>query len=168
MFNDRQILGNVLCLVYRMVVAAVPLLKFARERAHSDLLAYYDQHLIEEAGHDEMLKADLEQLGITDIPVNFNAAMIAGAQYYLIAHDHPALLLGYMHALEGGCMPVDEVDRLSNLHGVELSALRHHAIHDQQHKLDLEAQIAALPDDLRQRVLWNEDCVRRFLATVRV
>lgn len=168
MFDDRKYVSSVLCLVYRMVVASVPLLRFAIERAEGPLLSYYIQHLAEEDGHDEMLKADLLALGVEDIPRNFNAAMIAGAQYYLIAHEHPALLLGYMHALEGGCMSVDEVDRLSALHGVELSALRHHAIHDQQHQADLEAMIATLPDDLRSRVAWNEDCVRKFLSTVQV
>lgn len=156
------LLGN-LCFAHRMMVASAPLLEFAIPKSEGKLRAYYEKHLEEERGHDLMVKRDLKALGVEDVPQSHRAAQIAGSQYYLIAHDHPALLLGYMHALERESLPLAEVDALSAHHGVQLTALRHHCEHDPQHKLDLEKAIDALPDSLRERVHWNERCVIRFL-----
>jgi hypothetical protein len=167
MLHDRAVLVNGLSFVYRMIVASAPLLEFAIPRAAGGLRKYYEQHLEEERGHDEMLRSDLERLGVEEIPRWHAAAQIAGAQYYLIAHDHPALLLGYMHALERNTMRVEAVDELSAFHGVTLTALRHHAEHDPGHKRDLERMILQCDEELQKRIQWNEENTLVRLAAVR-
>lgn len=163
MLQERDVLIRTLCTVYRMMVASVPLLEFALPKSTGEVRKYYAQHLIEEDGHDAMLLDDLWRLGVEEIPHSHVAAEIAGSQYYLIAHDHPAMLLGYMHALERESLPVDVVDTLSEKHGTRLTCLRHHSVHDPHHKLDLERVIARLSPDLRKRVEWNEQHVLRLL-----
>jgi hypothetical protein len=158
--DDFDYLKRTMKFVYQLVVASTPLLSFAILRAEGPLKAYYEEHLKEELGHDEMLRRDLVTMGVTEFAPNHIAAQVAGAQYYLIAHTHPALLLGYMHALERDSLPVEEVDRLSKLHGVELTALRHHAKHDPEHRKDLERVIASLPSEQQELVRWNEDWSR--------
>lgn len=161
---DKQFLCSGLSFVYRTMIASVPLLDFAIERATGDLLRYYNEHREEERGHDEMLRDDLRRLGVKEIPHSHAAAQMAGAQYYFIAHEHPAMLLGYMHALEKNSLPLEMVDALSAHHGTELTALRHHAKHDPLHRMDLERMIEGLPTALRERVRWNEAGVDKFLS----
>ena len=150
---------------YRIVVASEPLLQAAAVKAEGQLKDFYLLHLEEERGHDEMLRNDLERLGVTDIPHSHTAAQIAGSQYYLIVHDDPALLLGYMHALESDSMKPDDVDRLESENGTALTALRHHAIHDPGHREELERMIMRLDDALVRRVAWNEAGVKRALES---
>lgn len=165
MLDDRQYLIRGLCEVYRIIVASAPLLEFAIPRCDGALLEYYERHLLEEQGHDEMLRDDLLRLGVVDIPHSHHAAQMAGSQYYLIAHEHPALLLGYMHALESGPLTVSQVDELSRIHGTELTALRHHAEHDPGHREDLEGMIAMQPEHLRELIEWNESWTRRLMVS---
>lgn len=160
---DRNALCASLCFVYRLIVASAPLLKFAIARSDGPLRDYYAKHLEEETGHDLMAKADLVHLGIDAIPPSHRAAQIAGSQYYLIAHEHPALLLGYMHVLEANALRPQAVDRLCSHHGLELTMYRHHASHDEAHTRDIEATIAALDADLQARVSWNERNVTKAL-----
>ena len=160
---NRAFLCQNFSFFYRVILASTPLLAFAIPRAKGELREYYKQHLAEELGHDEMMRDDLRRLGVAEIPHFHRAAQLAGSQYYLIAHEHPALLLGYMHALEKNLPPVEFVDELSNFHGTELTALRHHAVHDIQHKADLESLIAQQPDWLQKRIAWNESAVDAFM-----
>lgn len=164
---DINHLSKVFSFIYRTMIASAPLLEFAIPKAEGKLKEYYQQHLAEEIGHDTMLLDDLKRLGVDEVPLLHFAAQFAGSQYYLIAHEHPALLLGYMRALESNAMPIEEVDKLSLHHGTELTALRHHAVHDPHHKKDLDDMIASLDEDLQQRILWNERCVYGLLINVR-
>lgn len=164
LFHDRQFLVRALCTVYRMMVASAPLLEFAIPRSDGELRRYYLEHLLEETGHDAMLLDDLQRLGIDEVPYSRAAAEIAGAQYYLIAHEHPALLLGYMMALERESPPVEAIDELSSHHGTSLSALRHHAIHDPQHRKDLARLIAAQSRSVQERIKVNEERTLILLA----
>lgn len=161
--RDVATLRALLCFCYRTMVASVPLLEFAIPRADGELRTYYEQHAAEERGHDEMLRADLCALGVTEVPVSHQAAQLAGSQYYLIAHDHPALLLGYMLALEKDSLTPEQVDGLSAHHSASLTALRHHAEHDPQHRDDLLRVIDSLDPALRERVMWNERHVSAFI-----
>ena len=161
---NRDFLCTNFCFFYRVIVASAPLLEFAIPRSKGELLDYYKKHLEEETGHDEMMKDDLSRLGIKEIPYFHRAAQLAGSQYYLLAHDDPALLLGYMHALEKNLPSVEFVDDLSKLHGTELTALRHHAVHDAQHKIDLESMISRQSLPLQRRIKWNEDAVDKFMG----
>lgn len=149
---------------YHTMRASVPLLEFAIQHTDSkELCAYFERHHAEEQGHDQMLLTDLNNLGVGLVPLPHFAAQFAGAQYYLIAHEHPALLLGYMRALESESMSVADVDALSTELGVELTALRHHAIHDPQHLKDLDAIIGAMDEWARDRIEWNERETRALM-----
>lgn len=159
---------KILSFFYRTMIASAPLLRFAISLSDGELRSYYQKHLQEEIGHDIMQLNDLRQFGIGE-PERFHyAAQFAGSQYYLIAHDHPALLLGYMRALENETMPVEKIENLESHHGIELKTLRHHSIHDIAHKEDLDAQIALLDPQLMDRVAWNEANVRQMLMTARI
>lgn len=166
MLQERDLLIKMLCFVYRTMLASAPLLRFAIERADGELKTYLEKHLTEEDGHDTMLLDDLKRLGVTDIPHSFLAAQVAGSQYYLIAHEHPAMLLGYMHACERESLPVEYVDHLSGIHGTPLTCMRHHAEHDPHHGKDLAEQIAKLPEAIRSRVYQNEQNVLELLGRV--
>lgn len=163
LLHDRRFLCASLCFVYRMIVASAPLLKFAIERSDGDLRDYYEKHLAEETGHDEMAKDDLRRLGVLEIPRVHRAAQIAGSQYYLIAHDHPALLLGYMHVLERNALRRQTVEELCEHHSIELTMYRHHAAHDEGHSKDIKTMMDSLDEPLLDRVEWNERSVAKAL-----
>jgi hypothetical protein len=138
------------------MLASVPLLDMAAEYADGELRRYYLQHAQEESGHVEMLLSDLHALGVDDVPRYHLAAQLTGSQYYLIKHEHPALLLGYMHAMESNAPTVETVDKLEAECGVPLTCMRHHAIHDPGHTKDLEAQIRLQPAEIQSLIAWNE------------
>lgn len=160
---DRDFLIRNMTFLYRVIVASAPLLEFAIARSDGPLRAYYEKHLEEERGHDEMLRADLEALGVSSIPHDYTAAQIAGAQYYFIAHFHPAMLLGYMSALESRPFSLAHIEEVEAAHGTSLTALRHHSTHDVQHLADLTAMRANLTPELRAAVDWNAQAVRESL-----
>jgi hypothetical protein len=162
---DRGDLVKVLCFTYRRMVASEALLRFAIQHAEGELKAWYEQHLVEETGHDKMLLDDLKRLGVVDVPSSFLAAKLCGSQYYYIAHEHPAMLLGYMHAAESRTLPVEYVDYLSAKHGTELTCMRHHSEHDPGHASEIAEQIAKQPADVRLRIYQNEEQLRHLLET---
>jgi hypothetical protein len=156
LFNRAYLAENML-LMYGMIIASVPLLKFAMVKCYGDLREYYKKHIIEETGHEKMLRDDLAAFGITDIFPSYQAAKIAGSQYYLIAHENPAALLGYMLALEANALNEDQVKMIERAHGTKLTCMRHHAQHDLRHSEDIKKQILGLPEKLRQLALWNHE-----------
>lgn len=153
-----------LCFCYRTMVASEPLLEFAIPKSSGAVKDYYVKHLEEERSHEVMLADDLKRLGVEEIPYNHDAAKMAGAQYYLIAHDDPALLLGYMKALERNPITSGQVKVWSESFGTPLTCLSHHAEHDSTHKQDLEQVIGSLDPALRERVEWNERKTLEFLS----
>lgn len=157
---DRGFLIDNLCWFYQLMVASAPLLEFAISKLGDNYLReYYSKHLTEEVGHDEMLRNDLLLMGVQDFPRSMSAARLAGSQYYLIAHHHPAMLLGYMQALESRPPKLSLVQELELHHKCTLQALRHHAIHDPHHAAELEIQIVGLPYVLLQDVIANRTAV---------
>lgn len=144
-----------LCFVHGTMQASEGLLEAAIRKSAGDLRAYFRHHLLEETGHLDMLEADLRSLGVTQVPKFPAAAQLAGAQYYYIEHEHPALLLGYMAALEGNPLPLAVVDEMEAKFG-PLTCVRYHALHDIEHGAALRAQIDALKPAIRRRVLENE------------
>lgn len=145
-----------LCFLHGIVTASEGLLRAAIHKGDvDDLGLYFTRHLAEETGHLTMVEQDLKSLGVTKILHFPVAAQLAGAQYYYIAHDDPALLLGYMAALEGNPVPLAMVDELEATYG-PLVSIRHHAEHDPEHGRDLRNQIARLVPGLERRVLENE------------
>lgn len=154
-----------LCFMHGTVTASEGLLRAAMEKPFSDdSYLYFSQHLIEETGHLAMLEMDLVLLGVRRILKFPAAAQFAGAQYYYIEHEHPAMLFGYMAALECSPLTIEQVDALEAEHG-PLACARHHAVHDVAHGAEINRQIEMLPADLRDRVRMNESFVLHDLRT---
>jgi hypothetical protein len=152
----RELLLSALCYLHGTMTASEGLLEAAIRKGEVDALGmYFAHHLREERGHLQMLEADLERLGVKHILKFPAAAQLAGAQYYYIGHEHPAMLLGYMSALERNGPTPWQIDELERVYG-PLTCSRHHAVHDPHHARELREQIDRLPDPLRSRVLENE------------
>jgi hypothetical protein len=164
--KDRSFLIRNLCFLQRLIVASAPLLQFGMAHARGDLHGYFAQHWEEEVGHDEMLAEDLVRLGVEDIPPCHTAASIAGSQYYLIAHEHPAMLLGYMLVLESNPLPMCAVEELERVHGVYLDSLRHHSLHDGDHAARIRQMIESCTPGLRERIEVNAQMVAGGLLGV--
>lgn len=159
---QQKTLTTMLSFAYRIMVASEPLLERAIDSSVGSLHDYFVKHLEEERGHADILAADLARLGVGPIPKFHLAELIAGNQYYLIQHEHPASLLGYMAALEGHPQPLGDVDELEKQFG-PLPTLRIHAENDGWHLEDIRRQIATLPPPLQSLVALNEDRVHRQL-----
>jgi len=142
-----------LCLIYRIVEASEALLEAAIPRTYGHLRRYYEAHLEEERGHLSMIETDLTGF---EIPRIHLAAQLAGSQYYLIRHDHPALLLGYMHCLEKRAPAEEFIERFERELDRPMTFLRHHGIADVKHEKELVAEIEKHPADIQKLIAWNE------------
>lgn len=160
MDTEKQALQLSLAFVYRLIVASEDLLMRAIAKTPPGALHdYFCEHLNEETGHAQMLAADLARLGMVQIPAFHLAELMAGSQYYLIEHAHPAALLGYMAALESNPLTLATVDSLEAKYG-RLDCLRLHATRDPIHAPEVRKQIDALPADVQPIAHIN------FLRTV--
>jgi hypothetical protein len=166
-----------LAVMHGLIRASVPLMETAAERCRllppedpsaAPLAGYFGIHAEEERGHDDWLLEDLAVLDarppdtlLADArpagallagagpggDLRDDIAALAGAQYYLIRHCHPACLLGYIAVLEG-CPPDAAVtSRLPALTGWPAAAFRtvaEHAALDLGHQRDLDALLDVL------------------------
>lgn len=117
-----------------------------------ELKSYYESHFVEEEGHYDWLKADLEGNGvdITEYPLIRKAVEMAGTQYYLIKHEHPVSLLGYMSVLEGFPMSEEKLEMLERAHGKSLlKTLRYHVENDIEHRKHLFEIVDHVPEELK-------------------
>jgi hypothetical protein len=137
-------------------VASIDLLP--KSSFHERLAQYYNSHLEEERDHVKWLQEDLKSVGV-NVPVelpNKWAMSMAGSQYYLLKHAHPAALLGYMAVLEGDPTPVEVVDFLEHAHGKQLlRCLRIHAVKDLEHRKELFEVIDDTPELLRGLIAYS-------------
>jgi hypothetical protein len=156
--DEKQTLIAHLSFIYRLIVASETLLIRARLRAielnAKELGDYFMEHLVEETGHADLLEDDLHRLGLEIIPRFHMAELMAGSQYYLIEHEHPAALLGYMAALECSPMPIKQVDEIEQKYG-EIKCLRLHAEKDPAHGREVLTQIEKLPSEQRRLASIN-------------
>jgi hypothetical protein len=151
-----------LAAMHGLIRASVPLMEAAAERcgllppgdpSAGPLARYFGTHAEEERGHDDWLLEDLAVLGAPPpealLPGDLrdDIAALAGTQYYLIRHCHPACLLGYIAVLEG-CPPDAAVTgRLPVLTGWPAAAFRTvagHAALDPDHQRDLDTLLGVL------------------------
>jgi hypothetical protein len=127
---------------------------------HARLAEYYRSHLDEERDHVKWLREDLKSVGVS-VPAalpNKSATAMAGSQYYLLKHAHPAALLGYMAVLEGDPTPVEVVDSLEHAYGKPLLRfVRIHAVKDLEHRKELFEVIDDTPDSLRDLIAYSTD-----------
>lgn len=145
--RDRATFIRNLVFVHNVITASEKLLEVAAAESTGELRSYFEAHLAEERGHVQWLAEDLASAGIDvgAMPVLPLAMAMAGSQYYLIYHDDPAALLGYMAMLE--CFPAtgEQIRGLEEAHGADLCrTLRYHATHDVDHGADVLNQIDKL------------------------
>lgn len=156
--NRRAVVDN-LVFVYHLIVASGTILDIAVCKAEpSPFRDYMIEHATEEREHANWLRADLaaSKESIVNHELMFDAAEIAGAQYYNALHISPYIVLGYMLVLE--CLPMTEesVNQLEALHGPALfHTLRYHAKHDVDHGGEVIAQIDNMPKVYRELVRQN-------------
>jgi hypothetical protein len=133
--------------MYQVIKATENLMQQAAILSKGKLRKYYLEHVKEECDHADWLKADLLTVGIKveEIPLYRESVAMAGSQYYLMYHHHPASLLGYMAVLEGFPVPLSFVDTVEKLHGKDLfRTVRFHAEHDLEHRKELFKMIDAI------------------------
>lgn len=138
--SDKSVLITNLVFLYQVIKASERLLIEAAQESTGRLNEYYVSHLEEEREHEKWLADDLKAEGIDvdKFPIMRLASEMAGSQYYLIKHDDPACLLGYMAVLEGFPFPLDQLESLERLHGKSLcKTLRFHAENDLEHRKEL-------------------------------
>lgn len=138
--SSRAFFVDNLVFVYHLIVASEPILRDCAFHGPHTLTRYFELHLTEERNHADWLRRDLETAGVTTINrrFQFDAAEIAGAQYYLARHGMVPAVLGYLLALEGEPMPMQVVAQLEEIHGFGMCrTLRHHAFSDADHCADL-------------------------------
>lgn len=138
--SDKSVLITNLVFMQQVIKASERLLVEAAQEATGRLKEYYVSHLEEEREHEKWLSDDLKSEGIDvdKFHIMRLASEMAGSQYYLIKHDDPACLLGYMAVLEGFPFPLDQLESLERLHGKILcKTLRFHAENDLEHRKEL-------------------------------
>ena len=131
---------------------SVPLMVEARQRfadlGEDDVVAYLDQHILEETDHDLWTIEDLAINGLETDPswatLIPEIAAAPGAQYYHIRHGNPWLFFAYVYALETSPPSPRLVDHLKEATGLPDSAFRTLQAHqdlDVGHAADLGALI---------------------------
>lgn len=158
-FTNRRVVVDNLVFVYHMIVASGTIMDVAAcKTAPSNFRDFLVEHGTEEREHATWLRADLATCdeSIHNPELLFDAATIAGMQYYLALHVTPYCLLGYMLVLECFPMPESVVCQLETLHGSALfNTLRYHAKHDVDHGAEVLRQIDNMPIVYRELVRIN-------------
>lgn len=132
-----------------------------------NLEAYYRRHLDEESHHAIWLANDLRENGIEPPVIHWQAAMLAGVQYYLIEHVSHWALLGYMAVLEGFPMETTLLEELEAIHGKSLlRTVRYHAEHDIVHGPDVMAIVKTAPDREVDLIAQNAKQTAAYLQGV--
>ena len=158
---DQRVLVANLVFLYQVIVASENLMEIALiESRDTALSQYLQRHAPEEKDHAKWLRKDLLTVGIDPDEAQLirAAAELVGTQYYLIHHRNPNALLGYMAVLEGFPLPLPVLEQLEKLHGKDLlRCLRFHAIHDQEHRIELFRVIDELDDvDIYQNAVRTQ------------
>ena len=149
--------------LYFTVSSSRPLLERALERSRMlngdavarSLIPYFEEHIIEEEGHDEWVLDDLEVLGVPreqvkrQVPAPAVAAL-TGSQYYYIDHAHPVSLVAYQAVVEGYPPRKEFLDGIverTQITRQALGSFYKHAEIDRQHGEALWQMLDALPLD---------------------
>jgi hypothetical protein len=147
--------------LYFTVSSSRPLLEHALQRSRSleddavaaALVPYFEEHIEEEAGHDEWVLDDLEVLGVSRevakrrIPPPA-VATLTGSQYYYIDKVHPLALIAYQAVVEGYPPRVEFLDGIvarTRIPKAALGSFYKHAEIDKHHGRALWAMLDGLP-----------------------
>lgn len=168
-FSDKNVVIRNLTFLYHTMKASEHMLEVAVEcsKDRPELHAYYVEHLEEERGHHVWLASDLNSAGVdvakTGIPLK--AVEMVGTQYYLMYHVDTAALLGYMALQECFSKPLEIIDQLEKMHGVELfKTLRYHAENDVGHGEDIKTVLDTLPTTSQSLVMENAIQAARYFC----
>lgn len=168
--GDRTKFAEFLRIQYSIMVATTNLMLVALQQAYRtppQVVKYLEKHLGEEEQHCAWLERDMGLLGIAPNILDHEVASLVGSQYYYIFHDSPAMLLGYMAALECRQTPIALVEQLEEIYGKDpIRTIRVHAEEDPKHSLDLDELLRTLPDTLQARILYNTVCTAKFVHSV--
>jgi hypothetical protein len=128
---------------------------------------YYRSHLDEERDHIKWVRDDLKSVGVVPGKLPNKWAMgMAGSQYYLLKHTHPAALLGYMAVLEGDPTPVEAIESLEHVYGKKLLRFaRFHAAKDLEHRKELFEIIDDAPDSLVGLIAYSTASTLDYMIT---
>lgn len=154
--------------VYWLMLATGGLLEEAAQHATGELKAYFEKHRDEECeprDHPAWMREDLTKLGV-NFDLDYRAAAIAGSQYYLIKHVHPACLLGYSYVLESSPKPIEWINAWEEEVGGPLPCLRYHAEHDPGHTSDILTQIHKQSTELQRTIMQNTEQVISWLTSI--
>ncbi len=146
---------------YHTANAAVPMMKevircaklLPDDPVSAPLIAYMEQHIPEETGHDQWCLDDLAVMGVSKEEVlsqlpSPNIMALLGNQYYMIRHQHPVAFMGYLACLETHHPTVAYVEGLIEKSGLPKAAfggLMHHAKIDPYHKQDIIDTLNNIP-----------------------
>jgi len=148
--------------VYHGMHTAAALMEAARTRSAdlasacpvaARLVPYWDDHIREEAGHDEWLLADMRRLGmdvdgVLSAPPSPEVAELMGTLHFWILHTHPVAAIGYFYFVERNVANVKTIDHMARVVGIPPTALetfRRHATIDIAHGRELEELVDSLP-----------------------
>jgi hypothetical protein len=137
-----------------------------RNSFHARLVQYYCSLLEEERDHVKWMREDLKSVGVNVLAAlpNQLAMGMAGSQYYLLKHAHPAALLGYMAVLEGDPTPVEAIEALEHQYGKQLlRTARIHAVKDLEHRKELFEVIDDAPGSLRGLISYSTDNTLEYM-----
>ena len=123
--------------MYDVTRSSVPLMRRAALRCTDSaerpdpvaapLRRYLEAHAIEESGHDDWLREDLELLGGAARDETAPAVAVArlvGPQYYWLEHYHPVTVLGYIAVMEATAPRPGVLGRIAACAEVPEAALR--------------------------------------------
>lgn len=159
--------GELMSLMYSVIIASEPLLELAIEKSTGKLKEYMLEHREEERDHAIWLKDDLKELGIDadELPYNEVVAGMVGSQYYILNYRNPVMFLGYMLFLESHPMHPLMIKRLELLYGEKaVRTLKYHSVHDVDHAEDLNKVIDDLSEEDKALVLVNAQQTADYYA----
>ncbi len=157
-----SIFSEFLVQVYHEMHTATALMEAARTRSAAlatscpvaaRLVSYWDEHILEEAGHDEWLADDMRTLGMDvdaalSTPPSPTVAEIMGTLHFWVTHTHPVAAVGYFYFAERNVANVETIDHMASAAGVPPTALKtfyRHASIDITHGRELEELVDSLP-----------------------
>lgn len=155
LFPEYQFSGYCIsrALVQGLAVASAGARRLPASDAVAARLAdYYDRHIPEETGHDDMILEDIEALGgdrtevLGRMPSPAVAALV-GAQYYWSYHHHPIAFMGYLVVLETDISEsmMEEIIERTGLPRKAFRFLLFHARVEPGHIRDIDRTLDSLP-----------------------
>jgi hypothetical protein len=171
--DDIQCVISNLKFVYSAVIGTESLISCAIEQLkriepssyRNVIISYLLEHLDEEFDHARWLSDDLNAHGVNLTRLDNDAMFMIGAQYYMIHHETPYCLLGYMAVAEGTPTPISEIEKMEQVYGRKLFRFsRFHSIKDQEHKHALFKYIDSAPTNIAESITRSTDISLECMA----